>query len=39
LIRMSKDLKFFSLKKYEYLAREIDSIGNFVGSWIKSLKN
>jgi len=37
LVRLCKDLKLLSLKKYEYLAKELNSIGVFVGGWIKSL--
>lgn len=37
LIRLSKDLKLIGLKKYEYLAREIDAIGRCVGGWLKAV--
>ncbi|CAN2042016.1 Four helix bundle protein [Candidatus Magnetomoraceae bacterium gMMP-15] len=38
LTRLCKDLQLVSIKKYEYMAREINSIGIFVGGWIKKLK-
>lgn len=37
LIRLSKDLQFISIKKYEYLSREINQIGVFVGGWLKKI--
>lgn len=38
LARLAKDLKLISLKKYEYLSREINQIGVFVGGWLKKVK-
>ncbi|MDA0692795.1 MAG: diversity-generating retroelement protein Avd [Nitrospinae bacterium] len=38
LARLSKDLRFISVKKYEYLSREINMIGMFVGGWLKKVK-
>lgn len=38
LIRMSKDLEFISIKKYEYASKEINQIGSFVGAWLKKVK-
>jgi len=35
LIRLSKDLKFLSLKNYELCARSIDAIGTSIGGWLK----
>lgn len=37
LIRISYDLRFISVGKYEYFSREINEIGRMVGGWIKSL--
>ncbi len=38
LIRMSKDLQFISIKKYEYASKEINQIGSCVGAWLKKVK-
>ena len=38
LARLSKDLKLVSVKKYEYLTREINGIGVYVGGWIRKLR-
>lgn len=35
MVRLSYDLKFINLPKYECLSREIDEIGRLVGGWIK----
>src|SRR6266446_2015003 len=35
LIRMSKDLQVLSLRKYEYVAREINEVGAMLGGWLK----
>ena len=32
---MSKDLQLLSLRKYEYLAREINEVGVMLGGWLK----
>ncbi len=34
-IRLSKDLKLLSLKKYEYPARELTELGATLGGWMK----
>ena len=34
--RVSKDMKLFSFKQYEYLSKELNDIGNLLGAWIKS---
>lgn len=36
LIRLSKDLKFFSIKQYEFAAEKINEIGKMLGGWMKS---
>lgn len=36
LIRLSKDLKAFNVKKYAYISNEINELGKMVGGWIKS---
>ncbi len=36
LIRLAKDLKFFSIKQYEFAAFKINEIGKMLGGWIKS---
>lgn len=38
LNRLSKDLHLINDKKYEYMAKEINAIGIYVGGWIKSLR-
>ena len=38
LIRLSKDLKLLSLKKYEYLARDVNELGAMLGGWLKQQK-
>ena len=35
LIRLVKDLKYLSIKKYEYVSRCINEIGAELGGWIK----
>ena len=35
LIRLSKDLKLLSLQKYEFAAKQLESIGKQLGGWIK----
>ncbi|MFH1233669.1 MAG: diversity-generating retroelement protein Avd [Patescibacteria group bacterium] len=36
LMRLSKDLKFLSVKQYEFSADKINEIGRLLGGWIKS---
>lgn len=36
LFRLSKDLRYLDLKRYDYAAREIDEIGRLVGGWLKA---
>lgn len=36
LIRLSKDLKFISIRQYEFVAEKINEIGKMLGGWIKS---
>lgn len=36
LIRLSKDLKFLSIKQYEFAADKINEIGRLLGGWMKS---
>lgn len=38
LVRLAKDLKFFNTKKYEYISREINQTGIYVGAWLKKVK-
>lgn len=35
LIRLSKDLKFISLRQYQFAAEKINEIGKILGGWIK----
>ncbi|MBI5408248.1 MAG: diversity-generating retroelement protein Avd [Nitrospirae bacterium] len=36
LIRLSKDLKVMSIKKYAYIPGEINELGKMTGGWIKT---
>jgi len=38
LIRISKDLRFLSLKAYEFSALSLNEIGRMLGGWIKTQK-
>ena len=38
LIRLSKDLRYLDLKRYEFGAREIDEIGRLVGGWLRTAR-
>lgn len=35
LIRLSYDLQFVNLGRYEYISRETNEIGKLVGGWVK----
>lgn len=35
LIRISKDLKFLSLRRYEFVSGQIDEVGRMVGGWLR----
>jgi hypothetical protein len=35
LIRLCKDLKYLSIKRYEFASRSIDNIGAEIGGWLK----
>lgn len=37
-IRLSKDLKYIDIKKYEIWSRYLTEIGKMLGGWIKSFK-
>ncbi|MFA6897719.1 MAG: diversity-generating retroelement protein Avd [Patescibacteria group bacterium] len=36
LIRLTKDLKFLSIKQYEFAIGKINEIGKMLGGWMKS---
>lgn len=36
LFRMAKDLHYLDLRRYEFAARAIDTIGRLVGGWVKA---
>ena len=38
LIRLSKDLKFISIRQYGFAAKKINEIGKMLGGWIKVSK-
>ena len=35
LIRLAKDLKYLSIRRYEFASRSIDGIGSEIGGWLK----
>lgn len=35
LIRLTNDLKYFSIKKYEYVSKCLNEIGSEIGGWLK----
>jgi hypothetical protein len=35
LVRICVSMRFLSLKKYEYLSREINEIGKLIGGWAR----
>ena len=35
LIRLCKDLKYLSIRRYEFASRSIDDIGAEIGGWLK----
>lgn len=37
-VRLSKDLKYIDIKKYETWSRYLTEIGKMLGGWIKSFK-
>lgn len=36
LLRLAKDLKALSIKKYGYITGEINELGKMIGGWIKA---
>ncbi|MDO8482478.1 MAG: diversity-generating retroelement protein Avd [bacterium] len=36
IIRLSKDMKFFAIRQYEFASVKINEIGKMLGGWIKS---
>ena len=36
LVRLAKDLRFLSVKRYGLVAEKLDEIGRLLGGWIKS---
>ena len=37
LIRLAKDLRYLSIKKYEFISKALNEIGKEIGGWLKSL--
>jgi len=35
LFRLSADLRYLDLKRYEHAARALDEVGRFIGGWVK----
>jgi len=38
LLRLCKDLELLSIRRYEYISREINEAGKFIGGWVKQLQ-
>ncbi len=38
LIRITKDLKYMSIKRYEYVSKCLNEIGSEIGGWLKYQK-
>lgn len=36
LMRLSKDMRAMSIKKYAYISAEIDELGRMIGGWLKT---
>lgn len=36
MIRLSKDIRALSVKKYAYISGEIDELGRMIGGWLKT---
>ncbi len=39
LIRLTTDLKYLSIKKYEYVSTRLNEIGSEIGGWLKYQKS
>ena len=39
LIRLSRDLNFLSVRRYQFVATQIDEVGRMVGGWLRQQKN
>jgi len=39
LIRLTMDLKYLSIKKYEYVSKCLNEIGSEIGGWLKYQKS
>ena len=39
LVRLAKDLRYLSIKKYEYISRSLNDIGAEIGGWLKYSRN
>ena len=38
LYRLAKDLKFMSIKQYQFGAEKINEVGKILGGWLKSCR-
>lgn len=38
LLRLCKDFELLSIRRYEYISREINEVGRFIGGWVKQQK-
>jgi len=36
LLRLSKDLKFISLRQYKFICTKVNEVGRMLGGWLKS---
>jgi len=37
LIRLSADLRFINLKRYEFISQQVNEVGRLIGGWIKNV--
>ena len=35
LLRLCKNMELLSIRRYEYISREINEVGKFIGGWVK----
>jgi len=35
ILRLCKELNIFTINSYEYISREINEAGSFIGGWVK----
>jgi len=35
LLRLCKEMELLSIRRYEYISREINEVGKYIGGWVK----